>query len=72
MLVAVQKQLADVIVKTPSHSCKNCKVLVGALASITGIYTDILEGVLKGEMRRDFVRRIASVTLDVVKGFTRG
>lgn len=70
-LVAVHRQLADVLSQTPPHSCKNCRVLARTLARVTAIYSDILDGVVKGEIRRDFARRIASTIVDVVKAYTR-
>lgn len=69
-LVAVHRQLATAL-KTPSHTCKNCKELAGILATVTALYSDILDGVLRGQMRRDFARRIFSTVLDVVKAYTR-
>jgi hypothetical protein len=70
-LVAVHRQLAQALKKSPSHTCKNCKDLAGTLASVTAIYSDVLDGVIKGEIRRSFARRILSTVVDVVKAYTR-
>ncbi len=70
-LIAVHRQLAGVLEKTPPHTCKNCSVLASKLATVTAIYSDILDGVLKGEIRRAFARRVLSTIVDVVKAYTR-
>lgn len=69
-LVAVHRQLAAAL-RTPSHTCKHCKELTAKLATVTAIYSDVLEGVIKGQVRREFARRVLSTVLDVVKAFTR-
>lgn len=71
-LVAVHRKLASALTKRPSPSCKNCKVLREMLADVTVLYSDILDGVIKKEIRQSFARRLLGLIVDVVKAYTKG
>ena len=71
MLVNVHKQLALAIKSNPSH-CKDCKVLAKALSDVTIIYSEILDGVIKKEIRTSFARRVLATIFDIVKVYTKG
>lgn len=70
-LVSIHKELATALTWQPSHSCKRCKLLAAKLASVTTLYSDILEGVIRKEIRQSYARRIFSVLLEAVKSFTK-
>lgn len=72
VLVAVHKKLASALMKRPSPSCKNCKVLSEMLADVTVLYSNIIDGVIKKEIRQNFARRLLGLIVDVVKAYTKG
>jgi hypothetical protein len=70
-LVSIHKELATALQWQPSHRCKRCKVLATKLASITALYSEILDGVIRKEIRQSYARRILSILLEAVKSLTR-
>lgn len=70
-LVSIHKELATALRWQPSHSCKRCKLLVTKLASITALYSEILEGVIRKEIRQSYASRILSILLEAMKSFIK-
>lgn len=72
-LVLIQRKLTSTLQKQPSHkcSCDGCIALTKTLAEVTTLYADILDGVLRAEVRRGFARRLSTLILDVVRVYTK-
>lgn len=70
-LAALNKKLASALKKHPTRTCENCKVLAELLAEVVNIYSDIIEGVIKKEIRASFVRRLLSLLVAVVRMYTK-
>ena len=70
-LVSIHKELATAIRWQPSHNCKRCKLLANKLASITALYCEILESVIKKEIRQSYAKRILSILIEAIKSFTK-
>lgn len=72
ILVEIHKKLASALMKRPSPSCKNCKILTEMLADVAVLYSNILDGVIKKEIRWSFARHLLGLIVDVVKTYTKG
>ena len=70
-LVLIHKELATASQWQPLHSCRRCKLLAAKLASITGLYCEILESVIRKEIRQSYAQRILSILVEAVKHLTR-
>ena len=70
-LVSIHKELATVLQWQPSHHCKRCKLLATKLASVTALYSEILECVIRKEIRQSYARRIFLILLEAIKTFIR-
>lgn len=70
-LVQIHKELATASRWQPSRSCKRCKLLATQLASITELYCEILDSVIRKEIRQSYAQRIISILIEVVKNVTR-
>ena len=72
-LLVIQRELSTALQLEPSHKrpCARCSALSKALAEVTALHADILDGVLRSEIRRGFARRLASLIMDVVKVYTK-
>lgn len=71
ILVQIHKELATASQWQPSHSCKRCKLLATKLASITELYCEILDSVIRKEIRQSYAKRIFSILIEVVKNVSR-
>jgi len=70
-LVLIHKELATALQWQPSHRCKRCKLLAKQLAAVTALYSDILESVIRKEIRQSYARRIFSILFEAIKSFTK-
>ena len=70
-LVLIHKELAVVLKRQPSYQCKQCKLLARQLASVTTLYSDILEGVIRKEIKQSYAKRILAIIMEAIKSFTK-
>ncbi|MFA4873622.1 MAG: hypothetical protein WC659_06900 [Patescibacteria group bacterium] len=70
-LVAIHKELATATKWQPSPRCRRCQLLATQLASVTALYCEILDSVLRKEIRQSYAKRILSILMEAIKGFAR-
>lgn len=70
-LVLLNKELATALQWQPSHRCKQCKLIVAKLAFITTLYGEILDSVIRKEIRHSYAVRIISILVEAVKSFIK-
>ena len=70
-LVRIHKELATASQWQPSRNCKRCKLFATQLAAITALYCEILESVIRREIRQSYAKRILSILIEAIKGLTK-
>lgn len=70
-LVQINKELATATQWQPSHRCKQSILLAKQLASVTTLYAEILESVIRKEIRQSYARRIFAIIIEIVKSYTK-
>lgn len=70
-LIEINKQLSAALKQNSSSTgCEHCKVRAAQLARITALYSEILESVIKREIRLEFAEEMIAVITKAVMGFT--
>jgi len=70
-LVLIHKELATASQWQLSHNCRRCKLLADKLAAVTVLYCEILESVIRKEIRQSYAKRILSILVEAVKNLTK-
>lgn len=69
-LVAINKQLSAALQQNSSSTgCPHCIARTDQLARITSLYSDILQSVIKREIRLQFAEEIIAIITKAVVGY---